>query len=92
MPSVSTVINNHIAVLIGNLFNVSGNKVSILMLMHYLRSCATLTTLAVVKDKPEKFRGERNLNSCLCDFSSVFYQANWELVITWVSDNQMKCQ
>lgn len=44
MPSVSTVINNHIAVLIGNLFNVSGNKVSILMLSsqfcntHYLSS------------------------------------------------------
>lgn len=53
MPSVSTVINNHIAVLIGNLFNVSGNKVSILLLMHYLHSFATQ---AAAKNKPENFR------------------------------------
>lgn len=38
MPSVSIVINNHIAVLIGNLFNVSENKLSV---SHVLAKCSS---------------------------------------------------
>ena len=41
------------------------------------------TTEVIVKDRPEKFTAEWDLNDDLCDAGVVFYQlnyqANWEL-------------
>ena len=43
-----------------------------------------------MKERCEKFRPEWNSNPVSCDACAMFYQlsyqANWELVITWVYD------
>ena len=46
-----------------------------------------------MKEKPEKFRPEGDLNADLCDAGAVLYQfsyqANWKLVIMWVNDKSV---
>ena len=47
----------------------------------------------VAKERPEKFRPERDSNPDLCDASAVLYQlsyqANLELAIIWVNDKSV---
>ena len=46
---------------------------------------------AIYVEGLKKFRSEQNFNPDLCDASEVLYQlsyqANWELVIMWIDDN-----